>query len=274
MTARPSTRWAPRIDALRASIEQSGVPGLRRRRRPADRGRHRALRLGARPRRRAAPRHRPVRRVAGGARRRAGRAPCCWPTGCTRSRWPSGCERSWRRAPTTLGEHAGQVELVEAVRRRRAGAARRSAGGDEHAALADPADRRAGDARARRRRRRPRRSRAPTPSRGARRRPTIIPLTSIGRRRTTRWTELPAAAALADGDVAAGRRTTAWRSSPAASATTSTSPATRSPTNSLRIVATDPPTVEAGDGTRFALLTSTPLAPTHARRRRRSRCCS
>jgi hypothetical protein len=80
--------------------------------------------------------------------------------------------------------------------------------------------------------------------------PTTIPVTSIGRRRTTRWAIVPELAELPDGAVTqvsadgvalvACRVGTDWF--------VAADPFT---TNSLRMVATDPPTVEAGDGTRL-----------------------
>jgi hypothetical protein len=90
--------------------------------------------------------------------------------------------------------------------------------------------------------------------------PTIIPLTSIGRRRSARWTELPAATALAPGDVVQlvheGRKLVACRLGD--DVYVAPDPFT---TNTLRIVATDPPTVESGDGSRLVL--SDPY-PTHS----------
>ncbi len=89
--------------------------------------------------------------------------------------------------------------------------------------------------------------------------PTIIPLTSIVRRRTARWTELPALAELAPGDVVRlvhdGRRLVACRVGD--DVFVALDPFA---TDSLRIVMVDPPTVEAGDGTR---LTFTDPYPTH-----------
>lgn len=79
--------------------------------------------------------------------------------------------------------------------------------------------------------------------------PTIIPVASIGRRRTSRWAEAPGLADLADGAVTqvavdgvaliACRIGADWFVTP--------SPFT---TNSLRLIATDPPTVESSDGVR------------------------
>lgn len=88
---------------------------------------------------------------------------------------------------------------------------------------------------------------------------TFIPLTSIGRRRTTRWTELPGVQALGDGAIVqidhAGRALVACR----IGTDVFVAPDPFS-TNSLRVVATDPPTIEAGDGSRFVF--TDPL-PTH-----------
>lgn len=88
---------------------------------------------------------------------------------------------------------------------------------------------------------------------------TFIPLTSIGRRRTATWTALPAAAGLAPGEVVQfvhdGRKLVACRLG--TDVFVAPDPFT---SNSLRVVAEDPPTVEAGDGTRLVL--SDPF-PTH-----------
>lgn len=85
--------------------------------------------------------------------------------------------------------------------------------------------------------------------------PTIIPVTSIGRRRTSRWLEIPGAAALGDGEalqvaadgvaLVACRVGNDWF-------------VARDPftSNTVRLVATDPPTVEAGDGTRHVFVES------------------
>lgn len=91
--------------------------------------------------------------------------------------------------------------------------------------------------------------------------PIIIPITSIGRRKTARWLEVPGAADLGDGDTlqvaADGVALVACRVGD--DWFVSRDPFT---TNSIRLVATQPvPTLEAGDGTRFEL--TDPL-PTHA----------
>jgi hypothetical protein len=81
--------------------------------------------------------------------------------------------------------------------------------------------------------------------------PTIIPITSIGRRQTARWLAVPGAADLGDGDVlqvaADGVALLACRVGDDWFVA-------RDPfsANSVVLVATDPPTVEAGDGTRFS----------------------
>lgn len=89
--------------------------------------------------------------------------------------------------------------------------------------------------------------------------PTIIPVTSIGRRRTSTWAEVPALGALAEGEVLrlrhGGVALVACRVG--TDLFVARDPFT---TNSLRLVSTAPPVVEAADGTCFAF--SDPL-PTH-----------
>lgn len=89
--------------------------------------------------------------------------------------------------------------------------------------------------------------------------PAFIPITSIGRRRSTRWAAVPGTADLADGEVAkvdidgvalvACRVAGEWFVIP--------DPFT---SNTLRLVDVAPPTIEAADGTRVVV--SDPL-PTH-----------
>ncbi|MGH9272240.1 MAG: hypothetical protein ACRDZ2_13315, partial [Ilumatobacteraceae bacterium] len=85
--------------------------------------------------------------------------------------------------------------------------------------------------------------------------PTIIPVTSIGRRRMSRWLEVPGAAALGDGGVlqvaADGVALVACRIGD--DWFVARDPFT---TDSIRLVATHPPTVEAGDGTRHVFVES------------------
>jgi len=149
---------------------------------------------------------------------------------------------------TSLGEHAGHLELVEASELD--GRVRIAiSGGDEkqrwrtrlsieramRELVADAVDLQFDGAEA-----------EPRAAPGA----TFIPLTSIGRRRSARWTELPGVAALDDGGVLQvdhdGVAYVACRVG--SDFYVALDPFT---TNSLRLVATTPPAVEAGDGTRF-----------------------
>jgi hypothetical protein len=89
--------------------------------------------------------------------------------------------------------------------------------------------------------------------------PAIIPITSIGRRRSTRWTELPGVAGLAEGEV---RRVAHGGTAFVACRVGTDYYVARDPftVDGLRLVATSPPTIEASDGTRLVL--DDPL-PTH-----------
>lgn len=149
---------------------------------------------------------------------------------------------------TSLGDHAGTVELVE-VSEADGRVRVNLSGGDEkqrwrtrlsiertiRELVADVIDLQVDGAEA-----------EPRTAPGA----TFIPLTSIGRRRSSRWTEVPGVAALVDGDVLQvaheGVAYVACRVG--GDFFVAVDPFT---TNSLRLVATSPPAIEAGDGTRF-----------------------
>ena len=232
----------------------------RRRRRPPDRGRHRAPRLGPRRADRACsttPGR--SRRAAGRRRRRADRRPAAGPRdapGAAGRAGRSGCSpraprrsastpatSSWSRRPTD----DGRVRLRDQRRRR-------------EAAVADPPRPSSGRCA----------SWSPTSSTWRSRAPSAEP------RGTPEPDDHPADVDRAPAhdalDGAARRRprsatatscsssTRAGRSSPAASATTCSSPPTRSPPTRCGSSPTDPPTVEAGDGSRFVF---TDPFPTH-----------
>ena len=197
VTAPAIETMGTRVDALRASSSSAACPGSSPPPTP-DRRRHRAPRLGARPGRRTAPRrgqHDALRAALDDELIAA----LLLAHGMHPEPLADRVERVLAACRTTLGPARRRGRAGRRRPRPRPGPARHQ-WRRRDAALAHPADRRAGAARAGRRRRRPadrrrRRRAAGTPS------PTIIPLTSIGRRRTARWTELPAAAALAPGDV-------------------------------------------------------------------------
>jgi hypothetical protein len=98
----------------------------------------------------------------------------------------------------------------------------------------------------------------PEPARGTPN-PTIIPITRIGRRRTTRWTELPGIVDLADGEV---RRVAHDGTAFVACRIGTDFYVAVDPfsVDGLRLVATSPPTIQASDGT--VLVLDDPL-PTH-----------